>query len=76
MPRNHHRESGTYGCRLTRIISLNKSARLLYERLADKDFTTEDAAKILTDTYGIDGQQALKDATAWMEALKKCKVIE
>ena len=57
-------------------MSLNKSARLLYERLADKDFTTEDAAKILMDTYGIDGQQALKDATAWMEALKKCKVIE
>ena len=67
---------GHTGADLTRIISLNKSARLLYERLADKDFTTEDAAKILTDTYGIDGQQALKDATAWMEALKKCKVIE
>ena len=74
--RNHHRESGHTGADLTRIISLNKSARLLYERLADKDFTTEDAAKILMDTYGIDGQQALKDATAWMEALKKCKVIE
>ena len=54
---------GHTGADLTRIISLNKSA-------------TEDAAKILTDTYGIDGQQALKDATAWMEALKKCKVIE
>lgn len=67
---------GHTGADLTRIISLNKSARRLYERLADKDFTTEDAAKVLTDTYGIDGQQALKDATAWMEALKKCKVIE
>lgn len=43
---------GHTGADLTRIISLNKSARLLYERLADKD------------------------ATAWMEALKKCKVIE
>lgn len=67
---------GHTGADLTRIISLNKSARLLYERLADRDFTPEDAAKILTDTYGINGQQALKDAAAWVEALKKCKVIE
>ena len=59
-----------------RIISLNKSARRLYEQLSDKEFTLEDTAKVLTDTYGIDGQQALKDATVWVEALKKCKVIE
>lgn len=67
---------GHAGADLTRIISLNKSARLLYERLAGRDFTPEDAAKVLTDAYGIDGQQALKDAAAWVEALEKCKVIE
>ena len=67
---------GHTGAALTRIISLNKSARRLYEQLSDKEFTLEDTAKVLTDTYGIDGQQALKDATVWVEALKKCKVIE
>ena len=66
---------GHAGTDLTRIISLNKSACRLYEQLADKDFTQEDAATVLTDTYGIDRQQALKDAAAWIEALKKCKVI-
>ena len=30
---------GHTGADLTRIISLNKSARLLYERLADKDLS-------------------------------------
>lgn len=71
--RNHHRESGHTGADLTRIISLNKSARRLYEQLSDKEFTLEDTAKVLTDTYGIDGQQALKDATVWVEALKNAR---
>ncbi len=67
---------GHAGADLTRIISLNASARLLYERLADRDFTLEEAAKVLTDTYGIGKEQAMKDAAAWAEALKKGMVIE
>ncbi len=67
---------GETGADLTRIISLNKSARRLYERLNGRTFTVEDAAGVLTETYGIDEQQALRDATAWVEELKRCKVIE
>ena len=54
---------------LTRIISLNKSARLLYERMEGRDFTLEDA-------YGIDRQKAQGDATAWVASLQKCRIIE
>lgn len=61
---------------MTRIISLNASAKLLYEKLLGKDFTLEDAAQVLTDTYGIDNGQALKDAETWVEALCKCGVVE
>ena len=60
----------------TRIISLNASARLLYQTLAEQDFTTEEAAKVLVETYEICEEQALKDATKWVEALKQCGVIE
>lgn len=67
---------GHTGIDLTRIISLNASARLLYEELANRDFTLEDAAKVLTDNYGIDSDRALQDASAWVESLKKCKIIE
>ena len=67
---------GTAEVNMTRIISLNASARLLYESLAEKEFTTEDAAHILTTTYGIAHEQALKDAQVWVDALMKCKVIE
>lgn len=60
---------------MTRIISLNASARLLYESLANKDFTLEDAAQILSDTYGIPAEVAKKDAQVWVEALQKCGII-
>ena len=67
---------GTAGMDMTRIISLNASAKLLYESLAEKEFTTEDAADVLTATYGIGREQALKDAQVWVEALQKCGIIE
>ena len=67
---------GTTGMDMTRIISLNASAKLLYVSLAEKEFTTEDAAHILTATYGIGYEQAMKDAQVWVDALMKCKVIE
>ena len=67
---------GTAGMDMTRIISLNTSAKLLYESLSEKVFTLEDAAAVLVSTYGILQEQALKDAQVWVEALQKCKVIE
>ena len=67
---------GKTNVNMTRIISLNASAKLLYERLSDKDFNIEDAARVLAETYGISDEQALKDASAWIESLKKCSVIE
>ena len=66
---------GTAGADMTRIISLNASAKLLYERLQGCEFGVEDAAKVLEDTYGIGHAQSMKDAAVWVEALQKCKVI-
>ena len=60
---------------MTRIIALNTSARLLYESLAGKDFTLEDAANILSETYGIPSEVALNDAQVWVDALQKCGII-
>lgn len=60
---------------LTRIISLNASARMLWEALTDKEFTTDDATRLLVDTYGIETAQAEHDASVWVEALKKCDII-
>ena len=67
---------GTTGVDMTRIISLNASAKLIYEELQGKDFAVEDAARILEKTYGIGHEQAMTDAAKWVESLRGCKVIE
>ena len=51
---------GTASVNMTKIISLNASARMLYETLAEKEFSLEDAAQVLVSTYGISNEQALK----------------
>lgn len=66
---------GTPDADLTRIISLNASARLLWEQLSGKDFTLKGAASILVETYHISQEQAEKDAATWVDALKKCHVL-
>lgn len=67
---------GTPNINLTRLISLNKSARFLYEALVDREFTLEDAAGLLVERYGIDPERALKDAQKWVDGVKECGLIE
>ncbi len=69
-------QQGVHNADLTRIISLNTSARLLWERLAGRDFTIADAAEVLVSAYGIPEKQASADAAAWLESLKRCGLLE
>ena len=67
---------GTMGVDMTRIISLNQSARLLYLELVEKDFTLEDVANIMVVKYGITKELALADASNWVDSLIECGIIE
>lgn len=67
---------GTANVNMTRILSLNASAKLLYEQLSGREFTTEDAARVLSDTYGIGEEEALLDARKWMDALIENGIAE
>ena len=60
---------------LTSIISLNTSAKLMWEKLINQEFNLEQAAQVLVDTYGKPPEQAMKDAGNWVEALKKCNIL-
>lgn len=60
---------------MTRIISLNESAVLLYRKLSGGEFSLDDAAQVLVEAYGIDVERATADAAVWVAALKDCKVI-
>lgn len=61
---------------LTKIISLNASARLLWDRVIGVDFTVEQVASILVDEYGIDIATATTDAKAWIQVLKEQGIVE
>lgn len=67
---------GTHGIDMTKVISLNYSARFLYEQLEGKEFTREDVTAVLMDRYEIDPATAEKGAEAWIGSMKKCGVIE
>lgn len=61
---------------LTRIISLNNSAALLWEELSNKEFTLEEATAVLLQNYQVDKSRASIDASNWIKKLKSCDIIE
>ena len=67
---------GTANVNMTRIISLNQTAKFLYEQLQDKEFKLEDAAQLLVDTFGITKEVAMKDVAVWADSLRKCGIVE
>lgn len=66
---------GTPDVDFTRIISLNSSARFLWNKFCGKEFSVDEVGCFLAKTYHIPVQQARQDAMAWVSSLKKCNVI-
>ncbi len=56
---------------LTKVVLLNKTAEFLWDALKEKDFSIEDVADLLTETYNIDKQTALNDAGNWADSMVK-----
>ena len=69
-------KQGRFGADMTRVIALNQSSLLLWNELQGRDFEIEDVVKVLTDNYETDATVALTDATAWVEKLKECELVE
>ena len=61
---------GRLGVDMTKIISL-----YLWNALAGKEFSVDDAARLLTERYEVDDATAARDAAAWVEKLRDCKLI-
>jgi hypothetical protein len=59
-----------------KMLSLNGSAAYLWEQLKGKEFTEEDAAKLLTDKYDVTPERALEDVKKLLEEWKKQDVVE
>lgn len=59
-----------------KLISLNSSAALLWEKVVGKEFTAEEMAKYLIEAYGIGMELALKDSKALCQAWIDAGVAE
>lgn len=67
---------GRYGADMTRIITLNNSALLLWESLVGKEFEVGDAVQVLLENYDVEESIAKRDAQAWIERLVESGLIE
>ncbi|MBQ3536792.1 MAG: PqqD family protein [Alistipes sp.] len=67
---------GEYGTDMTRIITLNESALLLWNELLGREFTAKDAADVLIKSYDVEAATALRDAQLWIDKLSECKLLD
>ena len=56
---------------MTKVMALNESGLLLYERMQGRDFELDDIVQVLTDEYEVGEAEARKDAEAWLAEMKK-----
>ncbi len=59
-----------------RLVALNDSSYYLWKRLSGRDFSVEDAARLLTERYDVTPQRARLDAEAWIRRLETCGIVE
>ena len=68
--------SGREGADMTRIITLNDSALLLWNNLVGKDFSVADVQRILVENYQVDSSLALADAQKWVAKMQEAELVE
>lgn len=67
---------GRNGADMTRILALNDSSVYLWNKLAGRDFTADDAAALLCEQYEVNEAVAQHDAETWIAKLAECGVLE
>lgn len=60
---------------MTKVVALNESALLLYNKLREKEFTLDDVVRILTEEYDIAEADAHHDAENWVAEMKKNALV-
>lgn len=68
--------SGIQGADMTRIITLNESALLMWNALNEKDFSSADAQRVLLENYQVEDSVALADAQKWVAKLQEAGLVE
>ncbi len=67
---------GNVGVDFTKIISMNSTAKYIYEKFVGKDFSITQVAEALVERYGINPELAMSDAEKWIAAMLKAEIID
>ncbi|MBO7418283.1 MAG: PqqD family protein [Bacteroidaceae bacterium] len=59
-----------------KLLTLNNSAKYIWENIKDMEFSVEDVAKLLTDKYNVTDETAQKDAELLISSLKGIGIID
>lgn len=60
---------------MTKVVALNESAMLIYNKLVGKEFGVDDVVRVLTDEYDVDEATARRDAEAWVASMRNEHLI-
>ena len=66
---------GKMGGDMTRVVGFNDTALLMWNELFGKDFTLDDATRVLTENYDVDEATAAADAERWIENLRESQLL-
>lgn len=61
---------------MSKVFTLNETAAFLWKELESLDFTQEIVAKVLTEHYNVEYEQALTDANILIEQFVKEELLE
>lgn len=61
---------------MTRVVGLNESALMLYNRLNGREFGLDEVVGLLTEVYAVEDAVARRDAEAWLDEMKKNNMLE
>lgn len=67
---------GRVGIDMTKVVAFNATAEWLWNTLRDRQFSQEDATRLLVERFQVDAQTAEADAKKWIEQLTQCNAIE
>ncbi len=66
---------GDTGVNLTRVVSLNRTAELLWNRFSEIEFNSSDLAEYLTENFGIEYETAHRDSIKWITKMRDAGLI-
>lgn len=67
---------GSLGGELSNVLRLNETGVFLWRELKEREFDAETVAGLLEGEFGIGREEALRDAYAYIEQLRKCDLTD